>query len=79
MDLRELAVMGNEVKSPLRILAPYRPEDTGLQTEIARLRAAGAIVIADLPGHEANRAELKCSQLLVAKGGAWKLEPLAAE
>jgi hypothetical protein len=42
------------------------------------LRAAGAIVVSDLPGHEANRAELNCSQQLVAKGGAWKLEPFGS-
>ena len=75
MDLRELAEMGSEDKSPLRILAPYQPADAGLQAEVARLRGAGAIVISDLPGHEENRAELNCSQQLVAKAGAWKLEP----
>ena len=78
MDLRELAEMGSEDKSPLRILAPYQPADAGLQAEVARLRAAGAIVISDLPGHEANHAELNCSQQLVAKGGAWKLEPFGS-
>jgi len=75
MELRELAEMANEETTPLRILAPYQPADADLQAEVAKLRAAGAIVVSDLPGHEANRAELNCSQELVAKGGAWKLEP----
>jgi len=75
MDLRELAGMASEEARPLRVLAPYRPADAGLQKEIARLRADGVIVVSDLPGHEANRAELDCSQQLVAGHGAWKLEP----
>jgi ATP phosphoribosyltransferase regulatory subunit len=78
MDLRELAEMANEEARPLRVLAPYRPADAGLQTEIASLRAGGAIVVSDLPGHESNRAELNCSQQLVATGGAWKLEPFGS-
>jgi ATP phosphoribosyltransferase regulatory subunit len=78
MDLRELAQMANEEDMPLRVLAPYQPADAGLQAEIARLRAGGAVVVSDLPGHEANRAELDCSQQLVAIDGAWKLEPFGS-
>jgi ATP phosphoribosyltransferase regulatory subunit len=79
MDLRELAGIGIEEKRPIRILAPYQPADAGLQAEVARLRAAGAIVVSDLPGHEANRTELDCSQQLVVRGGAWNLEPFASD
>ena len=78
MDLRELAGMANEEAGPLRVLAPYQPADAALQAEVARLRADGAIVVSDLPGHEANRAELDCSQQLAAKDGIWKLEPFAS-
>ena len=74
MDLRELAQMANEEAGALRVLAPYRPDDATLQAEIARLRAGGTIVVQDLPGHEANRAELDCTQQLVERNGAWKLE-----
>ena len=76
MDLRELAQMVNGETKALRILAPALPDDSGLQAEIARLRANGAVVVPDLPGHEAHRVELDCSQQLVARNGAWKLEPL---
>ncbi len=76
MDLRELAEMASQSEAPLRVLAPCQPADAALQAEVARLRAGGAIVVSDLPGHDANRAELNCSQQLVAKGGTWKLEPL---
>ena len=78
MDLRELAEMAKEQISPLRVLAPYQPADAALRIEVARLRAEGAIVVADLPGHEANRMELNCSQQLVKIGGAWKLAPLTS-
>jgi ATP phosphoribosyltransferase regulatory subunit len=78
MDLRELAQMAREEPQPLRILAPYRLADAALQSEIARLRAGGAVVVPDLPGHEAHRAELECSQELVQRDGAWQLMPLGA-
>jgi ATP phosphoribosyltransferase regulatory subunit len=76
MDLRELAELAGEKARPRRVLAPHRPADANLQNEIARLRAQGIVVVPDLPGHEANRAELDCSQQLVASDGTWKLEPL---
>jgi ATP phosphoribosyltransferase regulatory subunit len=78
MDLRELAQMANEDANPLRVLAPYRPGDAGLQAEISKLRAQGVVVVADLPGHEASRAELGCSQQLVANNGKWELEAFGA-
>ena len=78
MDLRELAQMVNGEDAPLRVLAPYLPDDSGLQAEVARLRGDGAIVVSDLPGHEASRTELACSQQLVQSNGTWKLKPLEA-
>lgn len=79
MDLRELAQMVNGEVEPLRVLAPYLPADAGLQAEISKLRAAGTVVVVDLPGHEASRTELGCSQMLVASGGAWKLQPFGSD
>ncbi|MFL6581291.1 MAG: ATP phosphoribosyltransferase regulatory subunit [Burkholderiales bacterium] len=79
MDLRELAQMAKEEPKPLRILAPYRPADAALQSEIARLRGGGAVVVPDLPDHEAHRAELQCSQELVHTDGAWKLMPFGTQ
>jgi ATP phosphoribosyltransferase regulatory subunit len=74
MDLRELAAMGNGGDKMQRVLAPYAPEDKALQAEIDRLREAGTVVIVDLPGHDASRAELGCGKQLVRSGGAWKVE-----
>ncbi len=76
MDLRELAQMANGESRPQRVLAPYRPADRELQMQIARLRAESVVVVQDLPGHEASRAELDCSHQLVMRNGAWKLEQL---
>lgn len=71
LDLREVAAA-----SPLRlarrpILAPYRPHDAALQRAVERLRARGEIVIDDLPGHAAQRAELGCDRALARRGGRW--------
>jgi ATP phosphoribosyltransferase regulatory subunit len=74
MDLRELAAMSESGEPEMRILAPYAPQDDALQAEIARLRAAGAVVVVDLPGHEGSRAELGCAKALVQRAGAWELE-----
>jgi len=60
----------------MRVVAPYRPGDAALQAEVARLRGSGVIVVVELPGHEAHRAELDCQQQLVWRAGAWKLGPL---
>jgi ATP phosphoribosyltransferase regulatory subunit len=76
MDLRELAQIGNSREQPVRVMAPYRPEDAVLQAAIAKLREQGMIVVPDLPGHEAHRGELGCTQELVGNNGTWRLELL---
>jgi ATP phosphoribosyltransferase regulatory subunit len=78
MDLRRLAaIVGTTPRAPA-ILAPC-VEDEALDEEVARLRAAGEIVIADLPGHGASRAELGCDRVLESKGGRWTVVPLKGE
>jgi ATP phosphoribosyltransferase regulatory subunit len=77
MELRELAGMTGADAAPMRVLAPWLPDDAVLQAEVARLRGQGAVVISDLPGHEAHRHELACARQLVAKNGKWMLEPCA--
>jgi ATP phosphoribosyltransferase regulatory subunit len=39
------------------------------------LRAAGEVVIVELPGHEDTREELGCGRALVLRDGAWRVEP----
>lgn len=76
MELRELADLSDGDPKPMRVLAPYRPDHAALQAEMARLRAAGVIVVVELPGQEPHRAELDCQQQLVSRAGAWELGPL---
>ncbi|HEX4943009.1 MAG TPA: ATP phosphoribosyltransferase regulatory subunit [Usitatibacteraceae bacterium] len=75
MDLRRIASLVGPTPRPAAILAPC-VEDHALDEEVARLRAAGEIVIADLPGHAASRAELGCDRILESKGGRWSVVPL---
>lgn len=76
LDLRALARLSAARPAAAAILAPW-PEDALLQTEIERLRAAGEIVVAALPGHEGNWREAGCDRQLVRRGGEWIIEPLA--
>jgi ATP phosphoribosyltransferase regulatory subunit len=71
MDLRELAALGEAVAPPQRILAPCQPRDAGLRAAVERLRAAGEVVVWDLPGHEGTERELGCERELVLRGKQW--------
>jgi ATP phosphoribosyltransferase regulatory subunit len=70
LDLRGLATALPPAKNGRAILAPYA-EDTALAAKVAELRAAGEVVIVDLPGHEAHRAELGCDRMLVKQDAGW--------
>jgi ATP phosphoribosyltransferase regulatory subunit len=71
IDLRDLAELVGENGTRRRVLAPYAPDDAALQGEIVRLREAGAVVVVDLPGHEAYRDELGCGTMLTLRDGRW--------
>jgi ATP phosphoribosyltransferase regulatory subunit len=79
IDLRELAGAAAPVKARATILAPASGADAKLARKIAALRAAGEVVIEELPGHEKFRAELGCTRRLVRKNGAWTVRPLAVK
>lgn len=70
MDLREIAA--RVPAQPVRgaILAPCI-EDAALRAEVSRLRAAGEVVIDDLPGHDGARGELGCDRILDKQDGRW--------
>jgi ATP phosphoribosyltransferase regulatory subunit len=80
IDLRELAGSAARPEPRAAILAPVQAGrnagDGGLAQAIEKLRAAGQIVIEELPGHEKHRAELGCTRRLAKKGGTWKVEKL---
>ncbi len=52
------------------VLAPY-DGDAALQSEVARLRAAGERVVICLPGVAATAGETECDRELVRKSGKW--------
>jgi len=75
MDLRE--VVRSVPREPRRgaILAPYA-DDAALAERIAELRAAGEVVVVDLPGHDGARAESACERQLVRRGKKWIVEKI---
>ena len=76
IDLRELAGAAAPVKTRATILAPTPEGDEKLAKKIAALRAAGEVVIEELPGHEKFRAELGCTRRLAKKNGVWTVQLL---
>lgn len=57
------------------IRAPQR-SDAALDKAVARLRAAGEVVIRDLPGHENEGDEGRCTRELVKLKGKWQLREI---
>jgi ATP phosphoribosyltransferase regulatory subunit len=70
MDLRQLAALAPAPPRRRAILAPS-DADPALAQAIEKLRAAGEVVIVELPGHDAARGELGCDRTLVKKEGKW--------
>ena len=79
IDLRELAGAAAPVKARSTILAPAHGGDAKLAKKIAALRAAGEVVIEELPGHEKFRAELGCTRRLAKKNCVWTVQPLVVK
>ncbi len=75
MDLRQLYRLSLPVTTPKGILVPQR-SDADLQEKIAALRAQGEIVVVDLLGDLAHRAELNCDRELVLCDGSWMIVEL---
>lgn len=75
MDLKALLPLVAEAAPRGAILAPLKRDAAG-DSEIARLRAGGEIVITRLPGHDAHRHELGCDRELIIKDGRWMVASL---
>lgn len=73
-DLKALLPLVDDVAATGKILAPYLP-DAAAQKEIAKLRAAGEIVVSSLSTNERSdaelRAELGCNRELAKKNDRW--------
>ena len=75
VDLRQLIALLPAPTLPAGILAPAEENDA-LKAKIEELRAAGEIVIVDLPGHEGRRGELNCDRVLARQDGKWHVQKL---
>jgi len=74
MDLRDLAQVARGQQERGAICARYA-DDPALAAEIERLRAAGEVVIVELPGHADSGAD-GCDRELAQVNGQWKLREL---
>lgn len=79
-DLKTLMRLGSVEPLSLdsAILAPSDP-DPALRDRVGELRAAGAVVIRELPGQNGDPAEMGCSQCLRNVDGEWVVVPLAGD
>lgn len=78
LSLRDLAERAVDVPAYSAILAPGAAAP-GLVEEIARLRAAGEIVMRELPGHAGTWREAGCDRQLILRGDQWLVEPLEGD
>lgn len=76
-DLKTLMRLGRYQAQELdgAVLAPV-DDDPALQARIIELRAAGTVVISELPGQGGDPAEMGCSHRLRKQVDAWDLVPL---
>ncbi|HSH97744.1 MAG: ATP phosphoribosyltransferase regulatory subunit [Methylophilaceae bacterium] len=72
LDLRGIVIALPLAELPKGIFAPY-DMDADLAAKIEMLRADGHVVVQELPGHEAHRAELNCDRKLVKKDQQWQV------
>ncbi|HEX4858863.1 MAG TPA: ATP phosphoribosyltransferase regulatory subunit [Usitatibacteraceae bacterium] len=77
LDLRSVLALTSPPARRFGILAP-RSTDSALAAEIARLRAAGEVVVINLPGHDDHLRELHCDRQLAMCGGRWTVMPINA-
>jgi len=73
--LMELARLAPAAPVPEGIRAP-RISDPALDAAIAGLRAAGEVVIQDLPGHEDEGDEPRCARELIKQKGKWQVKSI---
>jgi ATP phosphoribosyltransferase regulatory subunit len=75
LDLKLLSEVAGPSPAPKAIRAPW-DEEPGLRAAVRRLREAGEIVLAMLPGHEPESQAYECDRELVWAGGRWLVRAL---
>ena len=75
LDLKSLAEVAGPSAAPAAIRAPWG-EDPALRAAVRRLREAGEIVLAVLPGHEPEAQAFACDRELISIDGRWVLRAI---
>lgn len=75
LDLRGVVTALPAAELKPAIFAP-NVKDAALDSKIDQLRADGEVVIQELPGHEAHKAELNCDRQLVKGDSGWQVVAL---
>lgn len=78
MDLREIARLKGNGSGAGAVLAP-RDGGADLEEAVARLQAAGEMVMRELPGHDGTWQEAGCDRRLVLRDGHWVVVPFRGE
>ncbi len=73
MDVRQVVRVAARPAGRGAIRAPHG-KDPALAAAIESLRRGGEVVIVELPGHDAARAELGCDRQLVRRADKWEVE-----
>ena len=76
--MRALAGQQPDLSPAAAIRAPWS-DDAALLETIAQLRAAGEIVIQELPGSTQEQQEFACDRELAAADGRWIVRELKQE
>lgn len=71
-DLRVLAQLAGPAQDLSAVRAPPG-DDPALAEKVRVLRAAGEVVVVELPGHEDARGEDGCDRELVLRAGKWEV------
>ncbi|KKW68028.1 ATP phosphoribosyltransferase regulatory subunit [Lampropedia cohaerens] len=75
LDIKQLVSVAAQRPLQSAIRAPWA-DDAALRTRIRQLRAAGEVVIQDLPGMPSEVDEFACDRALVLQDGQWQIVPL---
>jgi ATP phosphoribosyltransferase regulatory subunit len=73
-DLRQLLKLGRAPDASRKGVYAPSQNDPALAREIARLRADGERVVAELPGDSGSLADYGCDRALVYKNDQWRIE-----
>ena len=78
LDLKTLSEVAGPVPAPTAIRAPWG-QAPALRDAVRRLREAGEIVLAVLPGQDVHAQAFECDRELVCVGGQWVLQALPGD